>query len=389
MKIGLINVRYSPNLGDGLLAECLEAELSKQLGDARIVTADLAGRTGYVAGNPWRGAMIRLLLAMPAPIRKTLTRFMLSRLARRLRPRFRELLSDCDVVVLGGGNLLADSDLNFPMKIAAALESTPHQMPLAVYAVGASRNWSAKGAKLFERAFASCHVILASVRDDLSRGALAEQMPSFAGKQIHLVKDPGLLAARHYPRAEPSQKIGICVTDPFLLRYHGGTGANDTVASWIEDLTKGLAQSGHQIEFFTNGSPEDVQFLNSHYQRWLAAAPDKVSISRKAEDPSGLMRIISSYSLIIAHRMHACIAAYSYGIPVIGLTWDPKLSAFFDLAGMSDCLFSTESSNPKDVATKVESLLLTGLDHDAHRTLLDHAANDVSLLAERLKTKCS
>ena len=44
MKIALLNVKFSPNLGDGLLSECLERELAEALPGATVVSIDLAGR---------------------------------------------------------------------------------------------------------------------------------------------------------------------------------------------------------------------------------------------------------------------------------------------------------------------------------------------------------
>ena len=64
----------------------------------------------------------------------------------RLRRHVRTRLAGCDAVVLGGGNLLTDADLNFPMKIAGALDQAARlRLPAAVYGVGANRQWSAAG----------------------------------------------------------------------------------------------------------------------------------------------------------------------------------------------------------------------------------------------------
>jgi hypothetical protein len=49
--------------------------------------------------------------------------------------------------------------------------------------------------------------------------------------------------------------------------------------------------------------------------------------------PADLAVFVAGCDLIIAHRMHACIAAHSFAVPTIGLTWDEKLTSFFALAG--------------------------------------------------------
>ena len=47
MKLALFNCKFSENLGDGLIAEALEAALRRQLPEVRIECCDLAGRSTY------------------------------------------------------------------------------------------------------------------------------------------------------------------------------------------------------------------------------------------------------------------------------------------------------------------------------------------------------
>ncbi|MNF57022.1 Polysaccharide pyruvyl transferase [compost metagenome] len=49
----------------------------------------------------------------------------------------------------------------------------------------------------------------------------------------------------------------------------------------------------------------------------------------KPKTPSDLVNTINRYDLIVAHRLHANIIAYSLGITSIGLRWDTKLHSFF------------------------------------------------------------
>ncbi len=114
MRVGVFNVKYSPNLGDGLLSECLEAELVRAIPGLSIASFDLAGRTDYGAGGRFRGAALSLLQSSPTPVRQRVASLMLGRAMQRLAPTWRERLADVDVAVTGGGNLFSDADLNFP-----------------------------------------------------------------------------------------------------------------------------------------------------------------------------------------------------------------------------------------------------------------------------------
>ena len=47
MKISLLNVKYSPNLGDGIIAECLEHVLLQSDEVSDVSSCDLAGRSEF------------------------------------------------------------------------------------------------------------------------------------------------------------------------------------------------------------------------------------------------------------------------------------------------------------------------------------------------------
>src|SRR5476651_401495 len=107
VRVALFNVKYSQNLGDGLLTECLERELVEG-GDLQVTSLDLAGRTDYDAGVRNRRATLAILNASPAPLRRAMVRAALGPgLSRTLRPRWRRQFAEIDAVVLGGGNLLS------------------------------------------------------------------------------------------------------------------------------------------------------------------------------------------------------------------------------------------------------------------------------------------
>jgi hypothetical protein len=98
VKIALLNVKYSPNLGDGLLSECLERELSAALPGAQVVSIDLAGREIYRDhGASRRGRAIAVLEHLPSWARRHVVRLALTALVRlRLRRHFRDRLAGVD-----------------------------------------------------------------------------------------------------------------------------------------------------------------------------------------------------------------------------------------------------------------------------------------------------
>ncbi|MEO0031218.1 MAG: hypothetical protein RIS94_976 [Pseudomonadota bacterium] len=391
MKIALLNVKYSPNLGDGLLAECLERELERALPGAQVFSIDLAGRRAWPLPGPSRRARaIALLEALPQWARRAAVRLALALLVRlRLRRHVARRLHGCDAVVVGGGNLLTDADLNFPMKLAGALaETRRRRLPVAVHAVGASRAWSPSGRALFARALGAVPLAWVSLRDSRSQQAWADQLESAGLPPARLARDPGLLASRHWPAAPPppdGPRAGLCITAPMALRYHAdGPPAPDNLAAWYGDAARALVEEGFTVALFTNGSPEDRAYLAHHGPGWIAQARGPVTLTNPFADPAALAGFISTCALVVAHRMHACIAAHSYGIPTIGLSWDVKLNSFFDLAGRANFIAETHCCPPEALRALVRRAMATGVDPAARDRLIAEARADVAAMATRL-----
>src|ERR1700744_2459725 len=74
----LFNVKYSPNLGDGLIAECLERGLAAMGGGDDVLSIDLAGRVRYGQRFAGRAQIISILDRMPKALRRQFIRPLLA-----------------------------------------------------------------------------------------------------------------------------------------------------------------------------------------------------------------------------------------------------------------------------------------------------------------------
>lgn len=400
-RIALLNVKYSPNLGDGLLSECLEAELARTFQSiapgTEVFSIDLAGRRAYPAIAPSRrAAVIGMLEALPAKVRQWATRAALTALVHlRLRAHVRARLAGCDAVVLGGGNLLTDADLNFPMKIAGALRQAARlRLPVAVYGVGANRQWSEAGRRLFGRALRSARPAYAAVRDARSQAAWRDLLVPQGVRPAALSGDPGLLASCHFPRPPlpfDAPLAGLCITAPMALRYHAtgpeaGSAAEARAAldAWYGTAARALVEAGFRVALFTNGSPEDRDYLAAMGPKWILAAKGPVTMTNPFADPAEMIGFIAGCQLIVAHRMHACIAAHSFAIPAIGLRWDVKLDSFFALAGRGNYIADTASLDGPALTALARQAATDGVDRAALEELIASTRSDIARMAAAL-----
>lgn len=346
MIITLLNVKYSQNLGDGIIAECFEHALRKAPTVSHVQSCDLAGRMRYDGkGNQVRQTTRTLLDRLPRFLRRTVSIAILRQMvSTKLRAHYMNQLEDADIAVIGGGQLIADAELNFPLKIyEAAQAARDNGAALAVYGVGVGHSFSRRGQGLFDAAFEE-GLISVQVRDERSAKRWLER---FGGEWVGHVWDPGLLARQVYdrplrPRAL-KKTIGIGITHPSTLDLHADRkrdrmSEKDWVTFYRQLIDYFIARNW-TVKLFTNGACGDQSFARKIIRN--ARTTDGLSLSDRPKTPKKLAHLISSFDAVIAHRLHASVVAYSYGIPHVGLGWDSKMEGFFEATRREKFLISS------------------------------------------------
>lgn len=388
------NVKYSPNLGDGLLSECLEEALIDLGAGEATNSIDLAARTAYGQAMAGRGTAMKLLHALPAPLRRAAVRLPLAlHAARKWRPHYAAGLEGADGVVIGGGNLVSDIDLNFPTKLPLAIEEAERRkLPVAIYACGVGSEWSAAGLKRCREAFSRPHLRAVFVRDEDSKATWDSLMAAETGHVARVVRDPGLLASETYPTL-PRDRIrtgrpvaGLGIISPIAIRYHSEKAPSARhLDLWFLDAARGLIAEGFDVRVFTNGSPEDVAYAASLRNRLAALGSEREIAFLDQRDPRGLCGHISRFDVLLAHRMHAVIAAYSYGVPAIALAWDRKLRAFMASVGRETDLVDVAATDAATCVARAGRAVENPVPEHERRAVIAEARADVAMLWDLFK----
>jgi polysaccharide pyruvyl transferase WcaK-like protein len=368
-RIRIFNVKFSPNLGDGLLSECLEHALIECGADRDTRSIDLAGRTAYTVGSPARALQLQILDSLPRSVRSIAVRAPLAiQSRRRWAPHYAHALADAECVVIGGGNLLADLDLNFPTKISLALAAASwRRLPVFIYGCGVSGGWSRQGRFLLERAVKLGTIRKVWLRDERSRQIWNDLIGSETGLEAALVRDPGLLASERYPMARKRRQtntpvIGLNLTSPHAVRYHSDAALPPArLDRWYIDFAHALLGKGYRLAVFCNGSPEDREYTKRLRPRLEALEPLGRITFPDARRPAQLSALIAGCEAIAAFRMHAIIAAYSLGVPFLALPWDPKLDSFVHSVGKSHWLCAPANTPARDAAQRLIGAIEQGV----------------------------
>ncbi|EKF19959.1 polysaccharide pyruvyl transferase [Nitratireductor pacificus pht-3B] len=320
---------------------------------------------------------------MPAGLRRLVVERVLARRLASLKKTWLARMAAADAVVIGGGNLFQDDDLNFPLKVGAVLECARRSgRPVGVFAVGVGGYWSRRAKQLFGQ-LRDCDVFHLSVRD---REAAGNWQRHFDGwRAARVVPDPGLLArslaAAAVPRGDAaSPMIGICVTHPVILRRHGGGAIPLLKAADYTALVRWLLQAGCGVTLFTNGATEDQRFL----EQVAVTLPAGAAVAPPPRAPEDLVALIGGFDGVAAHRLHACIVAYALGVPHVGFGWDGKVESFFQAVGRQRFFMSGEDAGAERIGERMLEAVRTGIPEEALARHFIEARSAVALLARDL-----
>lgn len=388
-RILIFGLLYSPNLGDGIIAECLAAGLRQERPDLDVVHVDISGRQAFgdvVVTN--RATILRVMNRLPRTVRHSLVRYKLGKILDEYEPLWRDEIHKADLCVIGGGQIFSDADLNFCLKIgrvARLLHAADR--PAVVHAAGVARNWSPEGTRLFAR-LTECDLRAVGLRDEGSIQAWRDQFGNL-GPAPRLTRDPGLLAEACYgPPPQLPKGIGLCITDPTILRYHADTSTGAAInTSLFAQIALKLGDIGPKVTLFCNGAAEDqaaAQAVLEDPALQRMRQTDRIRIANMPQNPAQLAHLVAGFQGVVAHRLHACILAFAYRRPVVGMGWDTKLQSFFASVGLENSFLGATEISPETVGQAMRATMEAGPDLKMHAEVLAQTRQQVALILDEL-----
>lgn len=371
-------VPFSPNLGDGIIHEALEFSISSHKQNVILHTLDIAGRLDYGANYSnikSSTSSLKYFVAIPKFIRIIIVLCYVQYLYyKRLKPVYHNKLSISSIMIIGGGQLFSDVDLNFPIKLYFLLkQARKTNTSIIIYGAGISSNISRIGEWLFAKLLNSNLIKNVYLRDDVSIQNYFKYR--FINKRIQEVWDPGILISRKYPKIFDKKKkyIGIGVSSPMNLKYSGDSFVEINYDSVLLKIITHLISLNKNILLFTNGTIEDEEYKERLYTKISSDEKRNICLASRPNRPLDLVNIITETEYIISQRLHANIIAYSYKIPSIGIVWDKKLVGFFKKIKREGMLLDLNNQDWFSMFAKLLTDSLIHINIDDHTQFLNEA----------------
>jgi polysaccharide pyruvyl transferase CsaB len=245
-------------------------------------------------------------------------------------PEIIRALTKSDLLISGGGSLLQDvtSERSLYYYLSIMMLAKKLGTPVMLYAqgIGPVRGALARGAMRY----IGNMVDLITVRDEGSRDEL---------KRLKVTRPPIYVTADPVLAMNPVDKqIGRTI-----LRKHGVEGnapvVGISVREWkewghykqvlaqaIEQMSKVL---GARIVFIPMQWPEDHQVS----QKIAARVSGPVTVLSEGYTTAELLSLVGNLDLLIGIRLHALIFAAVMHVPLLGISYDPKIDRFLETVG--------------------------------------------------------
>ena len=282
---------------------------------------------------------------------------------------------ESDAILLGGGGLFHDywgaeaetvlsaDHGSLAFVSAAPLLSTLLGKPLMIYAVGVGPLGSETGRRMTRAAFAQASV--ATVRDEASRSVLAdagvdpERVVVTADPAFRLAPAPPELAREVWRREVPGAErpvLGVA-----LRSWDFGVAPEAWEASVAQGLDAFLQERpGSRVLFLpfqdTPGDLVDDRAVAERVRTRMTHAERSSCLSRTLP-PVEMAALVARCDALLAMRLHAAIFALGAGVPVVALSYDPKVRRLLEEAGFGGFVLDLPSLEASSVSERLARAL--------------------------------
>ncbi|WP_026672880.1 polysaccharide pyruvyl transferase family protein [Alkalihalobacterium bogoriense] len=346
-KCVLVSFFNSHNLGDCMIADMLYKKVSEHFITEKysysgnpLVFTDINDIGGTNTTNPQKintskRSIFKFFERSHLTILIKLYRMLKRKTSATSYADFESKIQDADFLVIGGGNMIFDIDKhsNSASRFNSFIEiAKKRDIKVFVTSIGIGPFTTWQQEKEAVDALRRCDYI--SFRDQKSYDIFTKHTDNL--KDVFISVDPVFfLPYSLKPSISNSLVIGLNIFNSKLIK--------DSERDYVQliegyvKLAEGLTNKiGAKVVMFSTDL-SDYETIYDVYNRLSEKQNFEV---REINGLDSLIELYSEISILVGTRMHAMIIAYTQHIPVIGLSWQPKVDAFFDIIDSKNCLYN-------------------------------------------------
>lgn len=280
----------------------------------------------------------------------------------------RQAIYESAGLISGGGSLLQDvtGSKSIPYYLGIIKLAQWMGRPTFIYAQGIGPVNRKLFHPLIKSVFRKCTYI--SVRDEQSRELLLSM--GLEQKKVEVVPDPVMGLSLPEDTDATTQASELPNSLPVI---------GISVRFWEQDrreleaLAQGLIKANREVPlhlrflpFHTPSDNETSRYVMDKLKGSIIEHGGQVSICEDAIHPQHMLREVGQCEVLIGMRLHSLIYAAGRRVPLIGISYDPKIDHFLDRIQCHP-VGATNTLDAEHVAAEIVHLLNTGQEWRAAR----------------------
>ncbi|KTD83875.1 polysaccharide pyruvyl transferase CsaB [Paenibacillus etheri] len=273
----------------------------------------------------------------------------------------RQAIYESAGLISGGGSLLQDvtGSKSIPYYLGIIKLAQWMGRPTFIYAQGIGPVNRKLFHPLIKSVFRKCTYI--SVRDEQSRELLLSM--GLEQKNVEVVPDPVMGLSLPEDTDASTQSSELSNSLPVIgisVRYW------EQDRRELETLAQGLIKANRKIPlhlrflpFHTPSDNEASRYVMDMLKGSITEHGGQVSICEEAIHPQQMLREVGQCDVLIGMRLHSLIYAAGRRVPLIGISYDPKIDHFLDRIQCHP-VGATNTLDAEHVAAEIVHLLNTG-----------------------------
>lgn len=291
-------------------------------------------------------------VVLTADPEKTARRYGVETAHRMKFSELREAIASCDALISGGGSLLQDVTGvgSIPYYLGVLKLAQWMGKPTFVYAQGIGPVERKIFHPMIRSVFNRCEMV--SVRDEAS-AALLRRMG--VRHDVMAVPDP-VLGLPWFDEGKPDlppDKERVPVVGVAIRFWRKDRDDLGQVAAGLNLLAE---RRPVRIRFLPMHPPHDTDASRFVLERLSRLARENAEVVEGAESPMDMVEQVAGCDLLIGMRLHALIYAATQRVPLLGISYDPKIDRFLGLIGERPA-GSTEEMDPSRLAQEASRFL--------------------------------